>query len=157
MSAFADLMPWMGAVGAWLLFAGPIYQAALELREHDAVVERLRLTATTTLAPPSVSWWWWLLPPVRIALEWRRRHQVRDALTEGLSEEDHASLVGFIHKATGWTLVATGAWLLACVQSFDLARAHHLDTAPFLASLVVVTLTSIITCAARLKGRDPVR
>jgi len=30
----------LGTIGAWLLFAGPLYQVALEMRGHDDASER---------------------------------------------------------------------------------------------------------------------
>jgi hypothetical protein len=61
-----------GFFGAWLLFAGPLYQANLELRAEDVEVDRIR-AAKEAPAPDEVSKGWWLVPPVHRVL--RRRRQ----------------------------------------------------------------------------------
>jgi hypothetical protein len=63
---------WCGYVGAWLLVAGPIYQAALELQEQDIERDRIQQVTAQVPAPAPVSAWWWLLPPVRYLLAQRR-------------------------------------------------------------------------------------
>jgi hypothetical protein len=35
------LIAWCGFLGAWLLFAGPIFQAALELQEESREADRI--------------------------------------------------------------------------------------------------------------------
>ncbi|MGH7241467.1 MAG: hypothetical protein ACREGB_04175, partial [Candidatus Saccharimonadales bacterium] len=55
---------WLGFIGAWLLFAGPIYQAALELQDEDIEMDRIRAAGRKVEKPADVSVWWWLLPPI---------------------------------------------------------------------------------------------
>jgi hypothetical protein len=62
------LVEWAGFFGAWLLFAGPLYQANLELRAEDIEVDRIRAAAKEAPAPEEVSKWWWLVPPVHWVL-----------------------------------------------------------------------------------------
>ena len=49
-----DVVAWSGFLGAWLLFAGPVYQAALELREQDAAHD-VHATFAGFAQPPPVS------------------------------------------------------------------------------------------------------
>lgn len=58
-----ELADWCAFFGAWMLFAGPVYQAETELdaemREAESVVTKAR----TMPGPKRISKWWWLLPP----------------------------------------------------------------------------------------------
>jgi hypothetical protein len=94
---------WCGYVGAWLLVAGPIYQAALELQEQDVERERIQQVTAQVAAPAPVSAWWWLLPPVRYLLAQRRSRRWRQDMIAALSREDLETLVEFIDKARGWS------------------------------------------------------
>jgi hypothetical protein len=68
-----------GFVGAWLLFAGPLFQAVLELRSEEIEFDRLRELGTTVPAPPAPSSWWWILPPVAW-MKHRRRRELHQRL-----------------------------------------------------------------------------
>lgn len=52
-----------------------------------------------------------------------------------MKTEDVEAFVGFVNKATGWLLVATGGLLLAANESWQLVEDHdwpHWATAPFI-------------------------
>jgi hypothetical protein len=51
------VIAWCGFFGAWLLVAGPVYQAALELQEQDIERERLQEATAQVPAPDPVSAW----------------------------------------------------------------------------------------------------
>ena len=68
----AVFIAWSGFLGAWLLVAGPIYQAAIELEEEDVEREVIAEASANVEAPPRVSPWWRLLPPVAYLLHRRR-------------------------------------------------------------------------------------
>ena len=91
-------------LGAWLLVAGPVYQAAVELGEeqfeHDAIDRVQR-----SLPAP------------------RRMER----------------FISFTNKATGWLLVAAGAFLIALRETWELCEVAHLAPWAF-ALLVVVAL-----------------
>jgi len=55
---------WCGFVGAWLLVAGPVYQAALELDAEEVARDALENAANRLPPTPQPSVWWWLIPPV---------------------------------------------------------------------------------------------
>jgi hypothetical protein len=70
-----ELILLSGFFGAWLLVAGPLYQAALELNEENISREDMagvQRPATTTTRP---SGWWWLIPPVGY---WKQRRYAQD-------------------------------------------------------------------------------
>ncbi len=58
------LISTIGLAGAWLLLAGSIYQAVLELRAHELAVDRLEKIGAATRTQ-RVSSWWWLVPPIK--------------------------------------------------------------------------------------------
>src|SRR5205807_1629039 len=110
--AVPSLLGWVGALGAWLLFAGPIYQAALELDAEEVERDELAALATTVDQPARISSWWWLLPPVGYVLNLRRRRAYRKAAFDAMSPTLRRQFVTFADKAAGWALVAAGALLL---------------------------------------------
>lgn len=120
-----DFTLWCGFLGSWLLVAGPVYQAWLELQEESFESDRIRALTTTVDAPPAVSAWWWLLPPVRFVLARRRSRRYRRIITDAMTDEDFEQMSSFISKATGWMYVGVGAFLLALVETYELA--HDLD------------------------------
>ncbi len=71
---------WFGFLGAWLLFAGPVFQASVELRAEDEARGRMQQLADGLPPPPPVSNWWWLLPPVRLVLSSRRSNDYRETV-----------------------------------------------------------------------------
>lgn len=121
----ALLILWCGFIGAWLLVAGPILQAALELREQDIARERIHAVRETIITPRHVSAWWWLLPPVKFFLEQRQSRRYEMEYIHALEPEDLEALVNFINKARGWLLVASGAFLIALKETYELGEAMH--------------------------------
>lgn len=154
MSQLADIVALLGVVGAWLLFAGPIYQAALELREYDAAKERLRRSSASTEIGAPLAWGWSLLLPVKLVVEWQRRTRARERWMSTLSSADHAAIVLFVHKATGWSLVAAGAWLLALVHTYELGLAHGAGGLALAILVAGATAASVGWCGWRLRRRD---
>ncbi len=146
---------WFGYIGAWLLFAGPIWQAAVELRDEgfseDDAVEFQNL-AHAVPPPERDSAWWWLLPPVAYVLAMRRRSKWQDSLVALLPSETRARLKGFQNKATGWFIVAAGAALIGLKESSELVE--HLEWPLWsLAPVIVVPfLLSVGYTAGRLSG-----
>src|SRR5262245_30090522 len=114
-----EVTMWGGFFGAWLLVAGPMFQASLELRAEEAAIEGFRAARGRVAAPPRVSPWWWLVPPVHIVLSRRRRHDVRQQTIDAMDPEQFATVDRFIDKATGWLFVASGGFLLAVRMTYD--------------------------------------
>lgn len=118
-----QLVALSGFIGAWFLVAGPVHQAAIELRAEE--VDRSAFAAATESAPHGrpVSPWWWLLPPVAIFLARRRSRQHRAAMLSRLQPAQTEQLVSFMNKANGWLTVATGAALIAVKETAELLDA----------------------------------
>lgn len=151
MELFID---WCGFIGAWLLFAGPIYQAAIELSEHDIESARIRAAETSVPAQPDVSPWWWFFPPLKIYLERRRSTRYRREYFAALASEDATTLVAFMNKATGWLFVAAGALLIAFKETFELVERMHLETYVFWLAIIFMFLGSILNTVLRISSRQ---
>ena len=132
--------------GAWLLFVGAIYQAALELRAHVIARDRLAALARQVVPPPRVSRWWWLVPPWKYVLERRRGGDFRRAYAAAMSLEDFTSLIAFHDKGVGWSCVAIGAWLLAGNQTYTCSSEYGWSNLVFLLATSALTTVSVLIC-----------
>jgi hypothetical protein len=145
-----EVVELLATLGAWLLVAGPIYQAALELREQDFDRERFT-TVTASVAPaPKISPWWWLLPPVAYVLRVRAVRAQRRAIMEALTPEQLEQMLGFINKATGWLIVASGAFLLAFAQTWALRDLFGWPIVVFWVLVVVLLLLCVGYVTSRM-------
>lgn len=133
-----------GFLGAWLLVAGPVYQAAIELSEENDGHERTERDRNDLLArvtpPAPVSPWWWLLPPVGYILNRRRTQRIREAVIAQMDPDDVRHMIDFGRKATGWLLVATGGFAIALKETGELVEHFELSTAIFWLLVVVMAL-----------------
>lgn len=137
---------WIGFVGAWLLFAGPVYQAALELREQGFDRDdgdRLREQMASLPAPARISPWWWLLPPVAYLLHRRAGREWRARAVEVLDQEDLERFVTFQNKAMGWLLVGAGALAIAAKETAELIDEYHWSWWLLIPMLLVPFLVSV--------------
>ena len=103
---------WVGFIGAWLLFVGPVYQSALELREEEDARVSMQKVLESAPPPERVSPWWWLLPPVAIVKLFRRRGQYMGVIDELMSQGDRESIDHYKAVAKGWWYVGAGAWFI---------------------------------------------
>ena len=138
------LLHWAGFVGAWLLVAGPLFQASIELR--DEAIDRDAFAATMASVPPAprTSPWWWLLPPVAYLLRRRRSKAARDAVLVAMSPTQRAQFVGFQNKAHGWFMVAGGAFLIALKETGELVELYELPAWVFWVAVVVLAVAVLI-------------
>ena len=137
------VIAWSGFLGAWLLVAGPLFQAAVELDEQGERRGGASRTARQ-VERPRLSPWWWLLPPVAYVLQRRRQQQVRQQLFDALTPGELEGFVEFTSVATGWALVAAGAFFIAVKETYELAEVHHWPLAVYVVLLVVM----LALCAA---------
>lgn len=137
------VIAWSGFLGAWLLVAGPLFQAAVELDAQEDRRGGLTRVARQT-ERPRLSPWWWLLPPVAYVLQRRRQRDVRRQLFDALTAEELEGFVEFTSVATGWALVAAGAFFIAVKETYELAELYAWPLGVFVALLVVM----LAACAA---------
>ena len=147
---------WCGFLGAWLLVAGPIYQAALELAGEEFERSDLERARDLTPAPPPVSRWWLLLPPVAFLLHRRRHHQQRDALMDVLTRAQLEQLMHFSEVATAWLFVACGASLIAVKETWELHETYEWSVGVFVALVVVMIIVCAANTALRVQRREDI-
>lgn len=143
-----------GFAGGWLLVAGPVYQAAIELREETFGRTSFRGLAAEVPKPQPVSSWWWLLPPVHYALSRQRSNAYRTAAFAALSVEQRGQMVGFVNKATGWMLVAGGAALIAVKETWEVVELLHWPPAVFWIAVVAMSLLALGNTVVRIRTAD---
>jgi hypothetical protein len=143
------LIHWAGFLGAWLLVAGPMFQASLELREETFDRESFHAVSTQVEPQPPVSGWWWLLPPVAYVKNRRRAKAERDAMMRLLPVDEREKLVGFMNKANGWAFVALGAFFIALKETFELAELYEAPIAVFWIAVVVMSIIAIANTVIR--------
>lgn len=113
----------LGAMGAWLLVAGPLHQATIELREQG-LTDRTNFR-TETLTPHHISPWWWLLPPVAYWKHHRERERIKQLALHTMSTEQIQRMLAFSNTALGWLFVAAGATLIAIKETYELVEITH--------------------------------
>jgi hypothetical protein len=153
MEAAFDFFPWLGFVGGWLLFAGPIYQAAIELHEQswDSTEEQdVHARASALAPPPRTSAWWWLLPPVAYVLNSRRSRAWRSQVFLLLTLEQRERYIAFSNKAAGWLIVAMGASLLAVKETAEIVERQEWPAWVIAPMIVVPFALSVGYTVARM-------
>jgi hypothetical protein len=134
-----EVIQWGTFLGAWLLVAGPAYQAVLELDSEEFEFDRIRELRTKIPSPPPISPWWWLLPPIGYVLERRRRDRYEHLLVAQLADNDYQALTSYVNKATGWLYVAGGGFLLAIGETYQIVEHEEWSIAVFWVLIAVMT------------------
>lgn len=140
-----------GFFGSWLLFAGPIFQAALELKDEDIERDRIRETAKRVTVAQHVSVWWWLLPPAKLYLEHRHRKRWQAEYFSLLLPEDREAFVDFTSKARGWLFVAGGALLIAGNETRELGEKLKWSNYLIFGVIVICAYASLVYTVVQLK------
>jgi hypothetical protein len=138
-----------GFVGAWLLFAGPLYQASIELAEEGFDRGELAAAASDIPQPPRISAWWWLLPPVAYVKTRRASQAYRDAAMRSLSRDQRERMIAFMSKANGWAIVAVGAFFIAVKETWELVEELHWPTWAFVVLLIASGGLGLVNTAVR--------
>jgi hypothetical protein len=149
------VIAWSGFLGAWLLVAGPVYQAYLELKEQEFERERFTAAGTGVPEPPRVSGWWWLLPPVKYLLERRRSAKWRDAMLAALPHDELENLVNFLNKARGWLYVGLGGFLIATKETWELHEHYEWPQYAFwllMLGMALLAVTNLAVMAHRSRS-----
>ncbi len=146
-----NLVVWCTFVGAWLLVAGPVFQAALELQEQEFERDRLEAVSADLPKPAPISAWWWLFPPGRYWLERRRAREYRGAVVSRLEPRDLELLVRYLNKATGWLFVGLGGFLLATGETWEVIE--HFDWPVYLFWLGMVAMSTLCLLNTVLRQR----
>jgi hypothetical protein len=138
-----QLTLWAGFLGAWLLVAGPLHQARIELQEEELERDRFVSAFEQAGPQPKTSIWWWLLPPLRLYIGHRRKERWQREVWMKLPPEDFEALANFMGKARGWLLVGAGASLIGVKETYELVEGYEWPTWLFWVLLVLMALLCI--------------
>jgi hypothetical protein len=147
------VITWSAFAGAWLLVAGPVYQAALEL-SAELIEREIIETAKQQVPRPRFSSWWWLLPPVGYVLTRRVRRDYRNDVLTALTRTQREQLVRFSDKANAWIFIASGAFLAAVADTWHVREVYEWPLWVFFAVLVVMVFACTFNTAYRMKRSD---
>jgi hypothetical protein len=143
-------------LGSWLLVAGSIYQAVLELRDEDIEVDRVRRLSANVVHIKKVSSWWWFVPPVKIILERKRNEKFRKAYFDALTTDDSAAMLSFMNKATAWLYVGLGGFLLAVKETYELDEYLHVGLIVFFIAIVVLLVVAFLNTITRVRRSEQI-
>ena len=141
---------WAGFVGAWLLVAGPLFQAAVELRDEEFDNQAFDSLTKDLPKPDPISNWWWLLPPVAFFKNRRRNNAYQVSVMRALAPDQRAKMVGFMNKASGWFYVAAGAFLIFLKEAWELTELSGWPIFIYWVIVVVLAIAAIANTVARL-------
>ncbi len=145
---------WAGFAGAWLLVAGPLFQASVELRDEQFDSDEFESSMSSVPRREPVSPWWWMLPPVAYAKNLGRSRTRREDLLRALTPEQRERVVGFMNKANGWIFVAGGAFLIALKETWELVHLYHLPPLVYWAVVLVMTAIAFSNTVIRTMRAD---
>ena len=148
-----QFIPWCAFLGGWLLFAGPILQAALELREQELSREEFEAANALVERERPVSAWWWLVPPVYYWLNHRRSNRMNKAMMKLLTPQQMSGLIDYVNKATGWLFVGVGGLLIALNETWLLCEHHGWSLAVYWPLVVFMVVVSVGNAVARIAWR----
>jgi hypothetical protein len=139
-----------GFLGAWLLVIGPVWQAAIELREEEIDQEAIEAAKASVPMPPKISRWWWLLPPVAYFKQSRRARASRKLMMDAMPAKQVEQTISFMNKANGWIIVAGGAFLLAVKETWELIELLHWPVWLFWVLVVLLPIVAIVNAVSRV-------
>lgn len=143
-----------GFLGGWLLVAGSVYQAALEMLEQDIGTDELREAGSKVEKPPRVSAWWWLVPPIRLYLAKRRRDAYMQSYFASLDAVQSEALTSYFHKSTAWLYVGIGSFLLATKETYELLEHAHILMGFLILIIFVLLVLSVFNTAIRIRHTE---
>lgn len=156
MATVDELIAWCGFLGGWLLVAGPIYQAAIELDDEEFERSDFEAAVASVEPPEPVSRWWLLVPPLAYLVH-RRRHERRNrALMAALSARQIEQLMHFREKASAWIFVASGAFLIATKETWELRETYEWSVVAFWAIVVGMVMACAVNTVMRIKRREDI-
>ena len=138
-----------GFIGGWLLVAGPVWQAAIELREEEVDQEAIEAVKSSIPVPAPISLWWWLLPPVAYVLQLRRRREYQEKFNAALEPEQLKQTISFFNKANGWVIVAIGGFLIALKETWELVETFHWPVWVFWVLFVVMPILALASAVRK--------
>jgi hypothetical protein len=102
-----------------------MYQGGLELNAESNNFDAIHPAEAVRRQRFAVSAWWWLIPPVAVIKRRREGARQRREFMDTLTPHQVATLVSFSNKATGWFIVAAGAFFIAVKETWHLCHLNH--------------------------------
>ncbi|GAA3629110.1 hypothetical protein GCM10022297_04840 [Lactobacillus hamsteri] len=133
------------AIGAWLLFIFPLYQAMLELDEQVEKVKNKEKNAIKKIKTiPKVAPLYWIWPPLKIKLEKKRMLKILSLYD--ISNDQLEIFSRLVDKATAWFYVALGALLVAIANTHEVFVELYpsLSLEIFWIIIIVITILGIM-------------
>jgi hypothetical protein len=147
-----EAIAWALFAGSWLLVAGPLYQAAIELNEMEVDREGFTELAKQLPPPKMPSPWWWLVPPVMYFLARHLNEQNQRAIFVAMNDTQREQFISFRNKSAGWLTVALGAFLLAGGETWEIVEHYRWPQWAFWALLAFMMALVVINTALRMTG-----
>ena len=149
-------MDWLALLGAWLLFAGPVQQAVQELHAEQVEHARLRGQHQLVARPAPVPAWLWLLPPVALVLRRKRATAFQHEYFKSLDIDQRRALLSFLNLASGWSVVAAGAWLIALSETYSITNEHGWPLVWFAVISGAVTIIAAAYAIERVRRAEAI-
>ncbi|TPW72803.1 hypothetical protein [Schumannella sp. 10F1B-5-1] len=141
---------WVGFLGGWLLVAGPVFQAAVELRDEEIDRESMAAAHESVPEPRRISPWWWLLPPVAYLRIRRDQREYRRVIFDAMPLATRRQFASFVDKATGWMFVAGGAALIALKETWELVEHYEWPLWVWIVLVLVMAALAVVNTAVRM-------
>ncbi|MEO7033120.1 MAG: hypothetical protein ABI035_03475 [Gemmatimonadaceae bacterium] len=154
-------MQWLDFAGSWLLVIGALYQAAIELRDHEMTGERFSRHAAEIRPPEPISAWWWFAPPIRMLLAKHRWNAYMKSIVGHMEVDDRRAALGFYEKAVAWLVIAGGATTLAIKETLSIESLSGLLSVGLAVAMAIVSVGIVIVQlhrrarAIRAEYREP--
>lgn len=145
------VIAWSGFLGAWLLVAGPLFQAAVELSEQADRRAGLSSAVRSAGTRARMSPWWWLLPPVAYVKQYRRQRDYRRQVFDALTGEQVKGFVEFTSVATGWSMVAAGAFFIAVKETYEVVELYEWSLWVFVLLLLAMLALCAVNTVVRVR------
>ena len=96
----------------------------------------------------------WLLPPAAFVLHRKRVTAFQREYFESLDIDQRRALISFLNRASGWSVVAAGAWLIALTETYSITNEHQWPLVWFAAISVTVTIIAAANAAERVRRSE---
>jgi len=138
---------WIGFIGAWLIFAGALRQATLELQNEDIEIDRIREASSKIPRPAPTSKWLLLVFPIKLYIDFKRGKEHQRQISALLTSDDVKSLTSLRNKAIGWMSVAGGGFCIALKETYELGHHQEWGGGILLGLVIFMFILSVLNAA----------
>lgn len=140
-----EFIVFIAMLGSWLLFAGPVYQAYIELHDAELKFVEIRKNLYETskqVKQEKISKWFWILPPLAVIITYIKTQNYRDEVIRHLDRENFELLQKFSEKARGWVVIGWGAFFIAVKETYEFVKELDLSYPIFFTLVIGFALSS---------------